>query len=393
MVYPLATNTWGEEELDAIRRCLDSGQVTMAREVEDFEARFAAFHGRRYAVMVNSGSSANLVATAALCFRKDRPLQRGDEVIVPAISWATTYTPFQQYGQKLRFVDVDLHTLNMDVNQLADALTADTRAISVVSILGNPAELDAVRAFADAHGLYLLEDNCESLGARSADGRLAGTFGDLSTFSFFFSHHICTIEGGMILTDDAELFHLCRSLRAHGWTRDLPSDSPVFERQADEFYEAYRFVLPGYNVRPTDLAGAVGSAQLKKLPEMLRRRRRNLATFQSMFGNDPGLVIQRENGESSSFCFPMVVASGDSEDRRRLFEAFAAADIAYRIVTGGCFPRHEVIKYFDYSCVDDLPNANFVHDYGFFLGNSPEDLEPQLARAREIVSAVLESGK
>ncbi len=133
-------------------------------------------------------------------------------MIVPAISWATTYHPLQQYGLKLRFLDVELDSVNMDVSQLEAALTPRTRAIMIVSILGNPAKLDVIRAFADRHGLYLIEDNCESLGARVPGGRLTGTFGELNTFSFFYSHHISTMEGGMVLTDDEELFHLVRSI-------------------------------------------------------------------------------------------------------------------------------------------------------------------------------------
>ena len=173
------------------------------RRVAQFEQAFADYFGRKHAVMVNSGSSANLVGVASLFHRADNPLQRGDEVIVPAISWSTTYHPLQQYGLKLRFVDVELDTLNMDVSRLAEALTPQTRMIMAVSILGNPAALDVIRDFADAHDLIFFEDNCESMDAE-LNGQKAGTFGDISTFSTFFSHHISTIEGG-VLTDDSEL--------------------------------------------------------------------------------------------------------------------------------------------------------------------------------------------
>ena len=164
----------------SINRVLDSGRYTIGPEIAAFEKAFAAYHGKRHAVMVNSGSSANLVAVASLFHKKDRPLQPGDEVIVPAISWATTYHPFQQYGLKLRFVDVELDTLNIDTTQLQAALTPKTKAIVAVSILGNPAALDSMRAFADAHGLTMLEDNCESLDAE-LNGQKTGTFGDIGT--------------------------------------------------------------------------------------------------------------------------------------------------------------------------------------------------------------------
>src|SRR6266851_8387630 len=274
----------------------------MGPEVAAFEKEFAAYFGMRYGVMVNSGSSANLVSIAALFYTRDRPLQRGDEAIVPAISWSTTYHPLQQYGLKLRFVDVELSTLNMDVSKLEHALTPRTRAIVAVSILGNPAALDVLEGFAREHGLYLIEDNCESMDAE-LNGRKTGTFGHLNTFSFFFSHHISTMEGGIILTNDLELHHLLRSLRAHGWTRDLPADSPLFKRSGDDHFEAYRFILPGYNVRPLELSGAVGREQLKKLPAMTEARRANMRYFQQRFGNDERFITQRENGKSSTFSF------------------------------------------------------------------------------------------
>ena len=154
---------------------------------------------------------------------------------------------------------------NMDTARLAPALTPETRAIVAVSILGNPAALDVIRAFADEHDLIMIEDNCESMDAELA-GRKTGTFGDIGTFSTFFSHHVSTIEGGMLVTDDPELRDFARSIRAHGWTRDLPEDSSLFERQSDDFFEAYRFILPGYNVRPQEINAAVGIEQLKKLP-------------------------------------------------------------------------------------------------------------------------------
>ena len=156
MFWDLAADTWGDEERAAIGRVLKSGRYTIGPEVEAFERAFAEYHGRRHAVMVNSGSSANLVAVASLFHKKDRPLARGDEVIVPAISWSTTYHPFQQYGLRLRFVDVEPDTLNIDTGALEKALTPKTRPIVAVSILGNPAALDRVRSFADEHGLYFL---------------------------------------------------------------------------------------------------------------------------------------------------------------------------------------------------------------------------------------------
>jgi len=384
MFYELAVSTWGREEIEAIERVIASDRFTSGPYVAAFEEAFAAYHRRQYAVMVNSGSSANLLCVAALFFKQARPLARGDEVIVPAISWATTYHPLQQYGLKLKIVDVELDTINMDCRQLAAAIGPRTRAIMGVSILGNPAALDVMRRFADERGLYFIEDNCESMDAELA-GQKAGTFGHLSTFSSFFSHHISTMEGGMVLTDDRELYELVKSLRAHGWTRDLPAGSDLFERRDDDFYEAYRFILPGYNVRPIEMSGAIGIEQLKKLPAMTAARRRNWALFRELFSGDNRFIIQRENGRSSAFSFTIILNPEAGLSRPRIMQALKEADIGYRIITGGCITRHDVIRHYDYACVDGLPNANLAHDHGFFVGNHPIDLRPQIERLRQVL--------
>ena len=384
MFYELAVNTWGREEIDAIQRVIASDRFTIGPYVAAFEEAFAAYHNSKYAVMVNSGSSANLLAVAALFYKKDRPLKRGDEVLVPAISWATTYHPLQQYGLKLKIVDIELETINVDFAQLEKAIGPKTRAIMAVSILGNPAALDAMRKLADARGLYLIEDNCESMDAELA-GKKAGTFGHLSTFSSFFSHHISTMEGGMVTTDDRELFELVKAMRAHGWVRDLPKDSVLFEKKDDDFYEAYRFILPGYNLRPIEMSGAIGIEQLKKLPAMTVERRKNWALFQKLFKGDNRFIIQRENGKSSAFAFTIVLNPEAELSRARIMEELKKADIGYRIITGGCITRHDVIKHFDYETVGDLSNANLAHDHGFFVGNHPFDLTPQLTRLREVL--------
>ena len=385
MAYELASTTWGQEELDAIQRVIKRDQYTMHDEVRALEAEFAAYHGMRHGIMVNSGSSANLIGVAALFYKKDHPLQRGDEVIVPAISWATTYHPLQQYGLKLKFVDIELDTLNVDPRQLEDAIGPKTRMIMAVSILGNPAALDVMKRLCDKHRLYFFEDNCESMDAELA-GRKAGTFGHLNTFSFFYSHHIATMEGGMILTDDEELAHLCKSMRAHGWTRDLPSGSPLYERKGSDHFEAYRFILPGYNVRPLEMSGAIGREQLKKLPGFTAQRRKNLALFQELFRGDNRFITPRENGKSSSFCFPIVLNPQLGVDRERIFAALHKADIRFRIITGGNFLRHDVIKYYDYEIHGGAaPNSDIAHDNGFFVGNHPKDLTKEIHLLRDVL--------
>jgi len=386
MFYDLASSSWGPEEIAAMRQVIESGRYTMGEHVARFEEAFRAKFGVKHALMVGSGSAANLVGIAALCYVKGRPLKRGDEAIVPAISWATTYYPLQQYGLRLKFVDVELDTLNMDVARLEQALTPRTRMVVAVSILGNPCALDRMRAFCDRHGLILFEDNCESMGA-SLNRKLAGTFGDIGTFSTFFSHHISTMEGGVLVTNDTEIAHVARSMRAHGWTRDLPEDTTIYAKRDEDFFEAYRFILPGYNARPLEIAGAIGVEQLKKLDAMVEARRRNAALFQKLFAGDKRFIIQRENGRSSWFCFTIILNPDLGIDRGKVMAALKKADIGYRIITGGNFLRHDVLKYFDYDRVGEIRNADIAHDRGFFVGNHPQDLTPQIERLREVLDA------
>lgn len=385
MTYELASSTWGKEEIDAMQRVIDSGMFTMGKHVKQFEEDFAKKFGCKYALMVNSGSSANLLAVAALFFKSNYPLEAGDEVIVPAVSWATTYYPLMQYGLKLKFVDVELDSLNIDVSQLEQALTPKTRMIAAVSILGNPAKLDTLRQFCNAHNLYLFEDNCESMGAE-LNNKQCGSFGDVNTFSLFFSHHISTMEGGVLSTDDEEIYHIARAMRAHGWTRDLPKDSKIFKASTDDFYEAYRFILPGYNVRPMELSGAIGIEQLKKLDQFVEVRRENAALFQKLFKNDDRFIIQKENGKSSWFAFTIILNPKYKLDRKAIMQALKDKDIQYRIITGGNFLRHDVIKYCNHECGGNIVNANLVHDQGFFVGNHPRPLASEIEHFYQILN-------
>ena len=390
MRYRLAESSWGEEEINAMRRVIEADRFTMGEKVKQFETAYAKKFGVKYAVMTNSGSSANLVGLASFFFKQENPLKPGDEVIVPSISWATTYYPLQQYGLKLKFLDVELDTLNIDISKLEEALTPKTKMIIAVSILGNPCSLDVIRKFCDDNGLYLFEDNCESMGAE-LNGKFCGTFGDIGTFSTFFSHHISTMEGGIILTENEETFHLMKSLRAHGWTRDLPYDSSIYDRGEDDFYEAYRFILPGYNARPLDLSGAIGIEQLKKLDSMIAIRRKNAEVFVSLFSKDDRFIIQKENGKSSWFSFTIVLNPKYAIDRSSVMEAMRTAEIEFRIITGGCFLRHDVIKYFNYETVGEIVNANIAHDRGFFVGNYPRDIKPQIESLWKVLDLAVSS--
>lgn len=386
MQYPLAASTFGEEERAAIAAVVASDRFTMGPKVAEFEETFARYFGSRYAVMVNSGSSANLIAIAALCYRQQgRALKPGDEIIVPCISWSTTYYPLLQYGLKPVFVDVDPLTLNMDVDQVRGAISDKTAMILAVSILGNPCDFKALQQICDEHDLLLLEDNCESMCA-SLDGQFTGTFGIMGTFSSFFSHHISTMEGGMVITDDFELYCLLKAMRNHGWTRDQPADSPIVTRKPDDFYEAYSFILPGYNLRPTEISGALGLVQMQKLDNFIEQRRKNALLFKQLFEGDTRLRLQQEHGSSSWFAFTMVIEPDSGLERPKLLANLREAGIEHRIVTGGNFLRHDVIEHFPQKRIHSRWQADYVHDHGFFVGNHIYDLKSELELLKQVLS-------
>lgn len=374
--FELASSTWGDEEKQAIIGVLDSDNYTMGKNVREFEERFARHFGMEYAVMANSGSSANLIAVASLFYKKENPLKRGDEVIVPCISWSTTFHPLHQYGLRLKFVDIDLHTLNYDIEELKKAVTKKTKMIVAVSILGNPCQFNEITKLCKENNIILFEDNCESMGAKF-DGRYTGTFGLVNTFSTFFSHHISTMEGGFVLTDDKEIYNLLKSLRSHGWTRGQDEDSPIFKGRGEDFFEAYRFILPGYNVRPGEIHGAVGIVQLDKLDSFIKIRRKNAEHFVNLFKNDKRFIIQREVGESSWFSFTMIINPELNIDRKKVVQKLKDADIEHRIITGGNILRHDVIKYYDYVVTKSV-NADIAHYNGFFVGNHPYDIRDKI---------------
>ncbi|NRP23187.1 GDP-4-keto-6-deoxy-D-mannose-3-dehydratase / pyridoxamine-phosphate transaminase [Ensifer adhaerens] len=384
MPYPLANSTWDEEEYEALQTVIKSGMFTMGEKVSQFERAFADHVGSKYCVMVNSGSSANLLMIAALRYRSASPLLPGAEVIVPAVSWSTTYYPLHQYGLKLRFVDIDAQTLNFDLEQLSQAITPDTKAIMAVNLLGNPNDFARIKAIIGDRDIALIEDNCESMGALY-EGKQAGTFGLMGSFSSFFSHHISTMEGGLVVTDDEELFHVMLSLRAHGWTRNLPKVNRVTTDKSDDpFTESFRFVLPGYNLRPLEMSGALGLTQLRKLPKIVEERRKNAEKFLELMRDYPFLRVQREIGQSSWFGFSLIVEPDSGVTRENMLHLLTEAQVDVRPIVAGNFAKNEVLKWFDYSVAGDLSNADTADKHGFFIGNHHYPLEQEFELLRSV---------
>jgi CDP-6-deoxy-D-xylo-4-hexulose-3-dehydrase len=368
--YPTAFSAWGEEEKEAIARVIASDKFTMGPEVEAFEQEFAGYHRMKHGVMVNSGSSANLIMVAALFAKKDFPLKRGDTAIVPALAWSTTYSPLIIYGLRLKLVDCD----NTWCSDLPDV--TGVQLVVGCSILGNPAPLNFLKVAIESHGGYFLEDNCESLGAWYGNDR-CGTFGLMNSFSFFHSHQISAIEGGMILTNDDECAKLCRILRAHGWTRDV--EPPT------SFDNSYNFTHFGYNLRPLEMHAAIAREQLKKLKGFVAARQKNMRLFQELTKDIPITHPVIRSLDPSPFGLPFTVSS--SEVRLKLVVALREADIDARLPTGGSFLKHEYGK--PWRSQFQIPKADAIHDTGLFCGCAPFDISDKIEKLVEVMRRVL----
>ena len=236
----------------------------------------------------------------------------------------------------------------------------------------------------DGKDIFILEDNCESMGAEYK-GKQAGTFGIMGTFSTFFSHHMATMEGGFITTDDEELYHVLLSVRAHGWTRNLPKENKVCTKSDDWFEESFRFVLPGYNVRPVEMSGAIGVEQLKKLPTFLQQRRKNAKLFVELFENHPDFLIQKNIDNSSWFGFSLIIKPTSKLKRKDVIAKLQENNIDCRPIVTGNFTRNDVMKFFDYEIHEELTNADYLHENGLFVGNSQVNLENEIKVLAEVL--------
>ena len=376
---PLSVPLYGAEEVMAATEVLLSQNVTMGAVVREFEEEFARFVGADHAVMVNSGSSANLLALSALQSRVfPQGLHPGEEVIVPAVAWSTTIAPILQIGCVPVFVDIDPKTLNLRPADLADAWSPRTRAIFVVHLLGNPVAMDEVMAFARERDLFVIEDTCESLGS-TVGGRHAGSFGNVGTYSFYFSHHITTVEGGMLVTDDHRVADLARTMRAHGWTRDMSNRTEI-EAASPWIDPRFLFVHQGYNLRPMETQAAFGLVQLRRLAAFNDARRHNaqrLLDGLADLSDELEFVAEQEGGRSTWFGF--TVLAKDAATRQRLRDHLEARKIETRPIVAGNLAVQPAFRDAPHRTVGSLANATAIGQRGLFIGNHPDLDDGRLA--------------
>jgi CDP-6-deoxy-D-xylo-4-hexulose-3-dehydrase len=378
MLFPLLNQGFDATEIIAAVDVLLDGQLTMAGAVAEMERRFAAYVRAPHAVMVNSGSSANLLALSCASNPARRAhLRPGDEVIVPAVCWSTSIWPIVQCGLRPVFADVDPATLNLSLDSVRAVLSSATRAIVVVHVLGNACDAGELAAFARERDLLLVEDACESLGARSR-GRTLGTFGDFGTYSFYYSHHITTGEGGMVVCHSQEDADLLRCLRAHGWSREL-SNRDVVERANPDIDPRFLFVNAGYNLRPLEIQGAFGICQLDRLPGMNAARNANRERVVAALRAHPAWrnqfrIVEPGAGAEPAWFGLAMLLEGD-RDRRTFLAALTARGVENRPIICGNFTRQPAWRRLG-DPIDPaaFPGAELVHERGFFIGVHNEPL-------------------
>lgn len=391
---PYASRVFDEKEMCALTDAMLDFWLTAGRFSDEFEREFAKWIGVRFANLVNSGSSANLIAFMALTAPElgERRIKRGDEVITVACSFPTTVTPMLQYGAVPVFVDVTVPQYNIDVTLLEAALSEKTRAVMIAHTLGNPFDIKAVREFCDVHKLWLIEDNCDALGAAyTIDGitKLCGAWGDIGTSSFYPPHHMTMGEGGCVYTNDPLLNRLIRSYR--DWGRDCSCDPGVDNRCGHRFDGQYgelpvgydhKYVYShfGYNLKLTDMQAAVGCEQLKKLPFFIERRRRNWQHLHDALSDSPAaqkLILPEaaENSSPSWFGFLISVRNGSGLDRNEITRYLEAHNIQTRLLFSGNLTRHpcfDQIRGTDvYRVAGKLTNTDFVMTNTFWVGVYP----------------------
>jgi len=363
--------SFGKDEVIEALDSLLSTNVTMGKKVRKFESLFSSYLKSKHAVMVNSGSSANLVALSALTnpwFKKQ--LKKNTEVITPAVTWATTIYPIQNLNLKPKFVDIDLEDFCMQTDNLDDVISSKTSLILPVHLLGNVCNMDRINEVAKKNNLLVMEDCCEAHGAEFK-GRKVGTIGNIGTFSFFLSHHITTIEGGMVTTNDESLSEISKALRAFGWTRDL-KNKEIFAKKSPHIDPKFLFVNTGFNLRPTEIQGSFGMHQIGKLEKFIKIRKENHRFWikrLSQFSDYFILTREKKNTRPVHFSFPLTIRKESPFNRKDLVNFLKKAKIETRPVMGGNFSEQPAMQFIPYSKYGKLSNSKLAMTNSFFFGN------------------------
>jgi CDP-6-deoxy-D-xylo-4-hexulose-3-dehydrase len=379
--WRLQENVISDSDLELLVEFIrTSKRFTQFTKVREFEEAFASWLGCKHCVMVNSGSSANLVAVAAA--KELHGWAHGAEVLVPAVTWPTTVTPVMQLGLKPIFVDVNLRDLSFDYGALENSITSRSVAVFVAHLLGFPADVQQLRAICAKHNLLLLEDCCESQGA-IADGQKVGRHGLAGTFSFYWGHHMTTVEGGMLCTDDQKVYETVLLKRSHGLARELPPDRHKELAAANPGIDfRFLFLTDGFNVRNTEFNAVLGLAQLARIDEFIRIRNRNYARFLEICEPYEDDLIPIRGSGISSFVLPFILRN--STHRAALEQLLRSAGIESRPLISGNLLRQPFLA--AYGRPSDFSNAEVLHENAFYIGNNQFVSEERLALLDGLIS-------
>jgi CDP-6-deoxy-D-xylo-4-hexulose-3-dehydrase len=400
---PISGKKYDEEELYAVTDALLDGWWTEGRHSKVFERAFAEFFPVKTALVVNSGSSANLLAMRTLCSPslKERQIRPGDEIITLAAGFPTTINPIVQSGCIPVFCDVDLTTLNIKIEELELAISKKTKAVMIAHTLGNPFAVDQVLAFCKKYNLFLIEDSCDAIGS-TYKGARAGTFGHLATFSFYPAHHITMGEGGAVVTSDTQLAKIARSVR--DWGRDCycptGKDNTCGRRFSWQlgdlpqgYDQKYIFSEIGYNLKNTDLNIAIGIAQLKKLPSFIEARKKNYHALREGLKECKDVIIAEATpgSDPSWFGFPMTIRPDAKISRNDVVDHLVKNGIGVRLLFGGNITKQPyfIENKIPYRIARDLKNTDVVMNNTFWIGTTPlieeDDVKKMIAAVREVV--------
>ncbi|KKQ41361.1 MAG: DegT/DnrJ/EryC1/StrS aminotransferase [Candidatus Levybacteria bacterium RIFCSPLOWO2_12_FULL_37_14] len=365
---------------------MNSSQLSIGKECRKFEEKFAKWQKRKYCVMVNSGSSANLAIIQAL-LNLGR-LRKGDYVGFSAVTWSTNIMPLIQLGLKVIPIDIEIDTLNVSSNKLIEKLNKyPVKMLFLTNLLGFCDDIDKIKEICDKKGIILIEDNCESLGT-VYKGRKLGNFGVASTISFYVGHHLSTIEGGAICTDDEELETMLQIVRAHGWDRHLTKQKQLKIRVKHNvnstFYSRYTFYDLGYNLRTTEINGFIGNAQMKYIDEIINKRKNNFLRIAASIYKNTSMYypIKYDHIDLiSNFAVPVICRS--QKIRNELVEK-CKDKIEIRPIVGGDMVLQPFFKKYVNNFVGENKNAKIVHEQGLYFGNNPELTEEEIDKIIKI---------
>ncbi len=376
--YPLHENAFSSKDIEKGIEVLLSKNITMGKVTNKFEKYFAKKLGVKYAVMVNSGSSANLLAT----FASKNPLRKkrfkyGDEAIIPVLCWSTSLWPLVQAGLKPVFVDIDPKTLNIDLEELRKKINKKTKVIMNINVLGISADLEKIKYIAKKKKLILIEDNCESLGSKF-NKKFMGTYGDFGTFSFYYSHQITSGEGGMVVCHNREDYELLYSLRAHGWSRS-PFSYKKIAKKYPKLDPRFIFTNMGFNLRPTDIQAAIGFNQFKRLNYFSKQRRLNRKIIieklknSKKWSNQFTFIEIPKKIDPSWFSLVIIIDEKYANKKKNFMSFLSKKRIETRPIISGNFINQPATKLFKLnSQKEKFPNADKIEKNGFFIGLKTE---------------------